>query len=559
MWQHTLVWGMLCALGCVGVAGCRTLPAQRLAQRTDAAGEARHLPGDAALEKRAEAHAHYAAGFIHEVQEQPEAALKEYYAAALSDPENETLVLELSRRFLQNKEPQKALEILSRAAERPNASGAVFARLGFVYSQLGKFDQAISASRTAIKKAPGSIVGYQNLFLNYLQNKQPQEAFKVLDEAAKQPRVDAEFLINLAELYGHLGLQIPSQRKAANTKGLAVLSRVEKLPALNAATRLKVAEDYNLLGDSARAAELFKELLHKVPDLPGLRERVRARLADIYLRGSDPEHAIEQLEAIIAEDPTNAQAYHSLAKLALEGKQLEKAVDYLGRAIVLTPDFLPAYYDLARAQLALKKTSDALATLEKARAKFPQDFALEYLTGIAFAQQKAYAEAIRHYTAAEVIAQATEPKWLDENFYFQLGAACERKGDYTEAQKNFEQCIKLAPQFSEALNYLGYMWAERGEHLDKARELIEKALQQEPKNPAYLDSLAWVLFKLNQPKEALPYLLQAVELSEEPDATLLDHLGDIYAALNESEQARKAWERSLTVESNEQVRKKLNP
>ncbi len=183
---------------------------------------------------------------------------------------------------------------------------------------------------------------------------------------------------------------------------------------------------------------------------------------------------------------------------------------------------------------------------------------LEFLTGMAFSRQKGYAEAIQHFTAAEVIAQATDPKRLNESFYFQVGAAYERKGDYAQAEKYFEKCLQLAPEFAEALNYLGYMWAEHGIHLDKARELIERALKAEPKNAAYLDSLGWVLFKLNQPKEALGYVLKAVELSEEPDPTVQDHLGDIYGSLNQMNKAQEAWRKSLSLEPNEQVKKKLD-
>ena len=103
------------------------------------------------------------------------------------------------------------------------------------------------------------------------------------------------------------------------------------------------------------------------------------------------------------------------------------------------------------------------------------------------------------------------------------------------------------------------MWADRGEQLDRARELIEKALRIEPKNAAYLDSMGWVMFKLGQPKEALQYLLKAVELSEEPDAVIWDHLGDVYAALGETAQAREAWRKSLSLEASEKVRNKLEP
>jgi tetratricopeptide (TPR) repeat protein len=560
MLERNRYWGIVWIVCAVLITGCKGVSPSRLSDsKGDSAPEVhQQTAGDAELQKIAQAHAHYGAGVIAEVSEQSDTALKEYSQAALKDPENEPLVLEVSRRFVQNKQPEKALELLTHATARPNASGAVYARLGFVYSQLGKTDQAMAASRTAIKKSPGSLAGYQNLFLNYLQIKQPLEAEKILGEAASQPGTQAEFLIGLAELYAHLGLQVPSRRKDANARAVALLNRAEKVSQNNPAASLKLAEDYSIAGDSERAAEIYRELLKKMPEMPGLRERVRARLAEIYLRNSDHKRATEELEGIIADDPTNAQAYYSLGTLALEDKQLEKAAEHFAKTLLLNPDFAPAYYDLARVQIGLKRTSDALATLEKARGKFAQNFLQEYLSGIAFGQQKAYAEAIQHYTAAEVVAQATHPEWLDQHFYFDLGAAYERKGDYTQAEKQFQKCLQLAPDFPEALNYLGYMWAEHGWNLGKARDLIEKALKVEPKNAAYLDSMGWVLFKSDHAQEALEYLLKAVEVSEEPDATLYEHLGDIYAALNQPDKARDAWQKSLSVEENEEVKRKVD-
>lgn len=101
------------------------------------------------------------------------------------------------------------------------------------------------------------------------------------------------------------------------------------------------------------------------------------------------------------------------------------------------------------------------------------------------------------------------------------------------------------------------MWAERGTNLTRARELIEKAVKLDPTNAAYLDSLGWVLFKQGHVKEALEPIRKAVELNEEADATLFDHLGDVYAALKQSEKAREAWRKSLEVEPNKEVEKKL--
>ncbi len=547
------VWGVVIALSGALVAGCGSAPEHGAAWKAPAAG-----PGDSPLDKIADAHAHYAQGVILEADDDLDGALEEYEKAALDDLGNEALVLEVSGRLLHNRQQDKALELLTRAADRRDVTGRVLAQLGIAYSELGKTDLAISADRRAIAKAPDSFAGYENMVVNYLQTKRPEEAVKVLDEAAGQAGADATFLLNVAKLYSDIALQIAVQRNVLNKKALAVLNRVDKLHPADPAVRLGLADDFNQLGDPMKAAQLYLQLLKDLPDALPIRDGLHAKLTEIYLRGKDSKRAIGQLEAIVKDDPTNPQAYYFLGSLLLDDNKLADAADDLSKAVLLNPDLEQAYYELARAQLALGKTSDALGVLEKARQKFSQNFVLEYFTAMVLGRQKAYGQALPHFTAAEVIAQASEPKLLNEEFYFQFGAACERSGDYAQAAKLFEKSLQIAPNFAEALNYLGYMWAEHGENLDRAREMIERAVKAEPKNAAYLDSLGWVLYKLNQPREALPFALQAAQFSEEPDATVYDHIGDIYAALHDLDSARQAWRKSLSLEANDQVRKKID-
>jgi tetratricopeptide (TPR) repeat protein len=541
------------------VVGCRSMPSQESAAPTPRPAELkREMAEERAIGRATEAHALYARAVIHDMNDETAAANEDYYRAALADPGNDYVVLEVSRRFLEYKEPEKALEIVSRASAQPNATGEIYARLGLIYGQLGKTNQAISACRQAILRSPDSLDAYRNLFLTYMRAKQPQEAMSVLDQAARRRNADAEFRVGVAELYATLGLGAPTQKPAANAKALAELKRADELNPTSPALRLKMADAFSLLGDSKRAARLYLDLLKRLSDAPTLRERVRAKLADIYLQGSDHKAAAEQLEALIRDDPTNPQAYYFLGRFALEADKPAEAADNFSKMVLLSPDFEPAYYLLAMCQLDINKPSDALATLEQARRKFPASFALEFWTATALSRQKDYTGALKHYTAAEVMAKATDPKQLDERFYFELGSTYERKGDIPDAEKYFQKCLEIAPDFAGAQNYLGYMWAEHGVKLDKARELIEKAVKTEPKNAAYLDSLAWVLLKLNQPKEALTYALKAVELCDPPDATLYDHVGDIYAALKQVDKAREAWRKSLSLEQNADVRKKLD-
>jgi tetratricopeptide (TPR) repeat protein len=564
---------MVLTAGGILVAGCQTrkqsAPDRALA--TIAAGHSAglndfdennslpvgHAVSDVESDGLVEAHAHYATALIHEMNGEPVEALSEYYEAAIRDLDNESLMLEVSRGLLQAKQGEKALALILRATAQPKAPGVLYARLGFIYFQLGRENLAIAADRTAIRRDPKSLVGYQNLYLIYLQGKKPAEALAVLDEAAKSAQPTAEFLIGLGELYANFGLQNAAQREAVYARGVAVLQRAAREKPDDPQLQLRLADAFNMLNEEDEAARIYQQALKDLPDLPGLRENIRAKLAEIYLRGRDHKRAIEQLEGLALENPADARVYYSLGSIAYSDTNYTQAVEYFSKVVLLEPNFEQAYYDLAGAQISDEKATNALITLEKARTKFPQKFSGEYLTGVAYERQKDFTNAVNHFTAAEIIAQVNDTRQLKDSFYFQLGAACERKGDYAEAEKYFEKCLDLSPNFTEAQNYLGFMWAENGEKLERAKELIDKALKAEPKNAAYLDSMGWVLFKLNQPKAALPYLLDAMKNSEEEDATLYDHVGDIYSALQQPDKAVEAWRKSLSLEENKTVRTKL--
>ncbi|EEF61281.1 tetratricopeptide repeat protein [Pedosphaera parvula] len=544
-------------VGCASSSSDKQGDVKSAQVKTKATAKAAPTTPTVSEEKVAEAHAHYAQGVVFDMQDEPELALEEYTKSALQDPANDELVLEISRRYLQLKQTDKALEILTNAVAAPNASGAVYARLGMVYSRLGQDDLALQSSEKAIQKSPTLLTGYQNLFLIHLQKNHSAEAFKVLDKAAKQPETSAEFLINLAELFATLERQVPSLQTNTHKAALGVLNRAAKLKPSSLVLRIKLADGFNVLGDRTNALHFYQELLNQVSSRPAVQDDIRAKMADIYLKNKEPQKASEQLKEIVKDDPANSQAYYYLGSLAYDDKKLPEAEDFFHKVLLLNEEMEQAYYDLAGVQINLEKPKEALSTLEHARKKFKPSFVLEFFSGLAFSKEKDFTNALQHLTSAEVIAKAEEPKRLNALFYFEVGSVYERASNFEEAEKYFEKCLSQSPNFTEALNYLGYMWAEHGIKLEKARDLIEKAVKLEPKNPAYLDSFAWVLYKLNQPKEALARIEEAIKLTPEPDATLYDHLGDIYAALKQDDKARTAWRRSLEVEQNEEVRKKL--
>lgn len=508
-------------------------------------------------ERRIEALARFAAGVSGELRDQSDEALEHFQRSVLADPSNEPLAIDVARRLLRKKELGKAIEVLEKSAARPEASGFVDALLGIAYLQSAKSEQAIASSRRAITKLPTTLLGYQNLAQVYLQTKRPKEALAALDEAAALPAPSLTFLLDLGEAYrSHVASQ-PRDFELVKPKVMATIDAAAKLQPKAQNVIFRLAELCSFAGEYKRAAELYVKLLERFPNQAVLRNRI----VELYLKANDLKAAQAQLDALVREQPTNPLAHYFLGAIAAEQRNWDKAAEYYTRTIQLNEgakqDFEPVYYDLSGVYISKDKPAEALKLLEKARSKFKNSFLLEYYTALAHGRSKDHAASIKHFTAAELLARRDEPERLTPVFYFQVGTAFERHKDFKQAENYFLQALALAPDFAEVLNYLGYMWAERGEKLSEARTMIERALKLEPENAAFLDSMAWVLFKLNQPKEALEYQLKALKFQKEPDATLHDHLGDIYAALKQPDKARDQWKHALTIEPSEAIQQKL--
>ena len=167
----------------------------------------------------------------------------------------------------------------------------------------------------------------------------------------------------------------------------------------------------------------------------------------------------------------------------------------------------------------------------------------EVYLAMADINQKArkFSEANKALDEADKLAQSKEDK---TNVLFMRGALYEREKKYDEAEKNFRQVLEMDASNASALNYLGYMLADRNTRLPEAQSLIERAVKLEPNNYAFLDSLGWIYFKLNKLPEAEQQLTRSIQLSSK-DPTIHDHLGDVYFKEGKIKEAIAEWQSSL--------------
>jgi tetratricopeptide (TPR) repeat protein len=147
-------------------------------------------------------------------------------------------------------------------------------------------------------------------------------------------------------------------------------------------------------------------------------------------------------------------------------------------------------------------------------------------------QAEQYGEAVQQFdeVAHRIEQNASCTNQLQPLFYFWYGNACERVGRWDGGERYLVRYLAANPESAEALNYLAYMWAERGVNLDKAGLYITKALVHEPDNGAYLDTLGWVQYKQGDYLDAVQTLKQALRKLGD-DRAIVDHLRAAQKAL----------------------------
>ena len=135
----------------------------------------------------------------------------------------------------------------------------------------------------------------------------------------------------------------------------------------------------------------------------------------------------------------------------------------------------------------------------------------------------------------------------NHDLLFFRGAALERLGKLDDSAEIFEKILASSPDDASTANYLGYMWADAGIHLDRAFKLISHAVELDPENPAYMDSLGWVYFRLGKLAEAEQWLRRAAASGSSPDGTILAHLGEVLARQGKTGEAARTLDRALAV------------
>lgn len=265
-------------------------------------------------------------------------------------------------------------------------------------------------------------------------------------------------------------------------------------------------------------------------------------LAAIFAQETDSTHALATLTLAIMLDPNLDAARLSFAEQQADLRHPDQARAALDRIPATSPYAESAKVMQAWVLMQEGRRDEALA-LAQATARNGTPRAKRALADM-YRNLDRDADAEPIYTALIDAQPAGQQDW---RLYFSRGVARQELNRWPEAEADMRRALELSPDQPEVLNYLGYTWVDRGEHLQEGLAMIQRAAAIRPMSGAIIDSLGWAYYRLGRYDQALENLERAVELSP-ADPVLNDHLGDVYWRLNRRTEARFQWRRALTLE-----------
>lgn len=499
-----------------------------------------HLRPD--FENRAEETARFLQALFEEETDGPDRALDTKRKLLELDPGFTDLAIEVAHQYLRRGEISEAISVLKDAAKAVPQSAEPFVALAGIYlHQLQKADLAEKFGLQALSANPDGSAPYQILFEIYKSGKETQKIESLFAKAIKRNSPDADFWLDLADLR----LRAGNRGSNEDSKIVEILDRAQEFAGDHAETLSRVGDYFVLCNHPERAIPLYQLALKLGSSAGGLRDK----LAACFIQSGNTLEAARLLEEMLKDNPLDFRIYDQLADLYLRVNEPSKALANLKQAILIAPADPRRYSDLVQLCLRVREPESAIVFAGDAEKIFPKMLEFKFLEALALSEAKRHEEAIKTFEAILVEANISSPSILNADFYFSYGVSAEQAGLFAKAAEALKKSIEIDPaNAGRACNYLGYMWADRNENLDDAETMIRRAVELEPGNGAYLDSLGWVYFRKGKYAEALNELLRAAELLQEDDAVVFEHIGDTYEKLGKSAEAVIYWQKAYRLD-----------
>jgi tetratricopeptide (TPR) repeat protein len=482
-------------------------------------------------------------GQLYTVKHLPQKAEEQFKTAQDIEPDSEDVVLNLARLYGESGDMQHAAKVVEAVPESDRTSKMEFA-LGAAYDQLKRPKDAIAAYQRALDIEPGDARTIAALAQALLNDDQLDAAMKQYKQLSEADPDDTSALIHISEI---------QRRQGKYEDALITVRKAAKKEPDNLEAGYNEGLLLDVLGRFDEATQVYEHMVDLTSHANGAyredeknnRDIFLERLGAVYHEQNKVDQAITTYQKMIDMGGDSAlRGYQGEVDTYRDAKQFDKAVEVSRKAVESNPKNSDLKLILAGELADSGKVDDALAMAKGLLKNDNSDEDRKVWLDLAQIQTRLH----RWKDADDSLNKASSMTSKKEDRVYLLflrGALAERQKHFEPAEDSFRQALEIDPSNAMVSNYLGYMLADKGTKLPEALKLIRKAVDQEPMNGAYLDSLGWAYFKMGQYELAEENLRQAVQ-RDQTDPTVHEHLGDLYEKTGRIRLAAAQWQLSLT-------------
>lgn len=542
-----------CFLYSFVLSGCANTPTKKVDQ-DDAAVSSVAKRSQDAWEKQdhtASSDFHFALAQAYSAEGKVESAIEEYRAALIYDPNSAIIHTKLAAEYLRKGSTSFAIEECHRAIQLDSKSVDARLILGGIYSVSGDPDKAILEYEEILKIDPRNDEAAVFKTQSLVEKEKQNEALLFIRSFVKKVDDSAAawfYAGKLEQLKGSANAAVADLRKA-----------LEIRPGFTQAT-IALGMILESLGEFAKAQEVYEEHLEQKQDI-----HVASRLAAIYLKNEQMDHALKVLQIMSVLDPEDLNTQMKIGLVYFQKQDWKNSEKTFIGILDKVPDSDKAHFYISATYEEMGNMSSSVEHLLKISpdSKLYEDANLHVALFYRKSGQNSRAEEVMRNAikkapetagfyimmaslhedakdlkkATDVLSEGLNVFPENEKMRYFYGALLDRQAKQDEAIAQMEKILKLNPDHADALNYVAYTWTSQGVRLNDAEEMLKKAIKLRPNSPFILDSMGWNQFRLGKQESALRYLEKAVSIKGDEQA-ILEHLVEVYARNQMPERAQ---------------------
>jgi len=495
-----------------------------------------------------------------------------YESCLKKNPKHSASMYELAQLYFGTDDYSTAARYAEQASELEPENKWYRLLLVEIYGKAGKKKELLETCENLVKKYPGNVDYLYELANAYLINNDGSNAIKTYDKVEELLGVTEEISLQKQRIYL---IQKKNDKAAEELEKL-----IKEFPDQETRYLSMIAEMYMQEGKPDEAALYYQQILAKDPQNP----YIHITLSDYYRQKGDKKRSFDELklgfanpaldidtkirvllsffagnevytenkadifelaQILVKTHPNDPKAHSMYGDFLLDDKRYNEARDEFRRVISVDSSRYAVWESLLNAEIQLSDYQALESESSRAIELFPL-LPVPYLfKGVALLEKKQNEEAVNNFNTGLKLVSGNN--MLVVQFYTYLGDTYHRMKNYRLSDESYEKALKLDPENSYVLNNYAYYLSLRNENLEKAEIMASKSVKLDAGNAANMDTFGWVLYKLGKYNEALTWVEKAVAATPSPDTDLLEHLGDIYFKLGNTDKAVLYWQDALKV------------